>query len=155
MKPEKRGSGSTLVSSLRHLWPIRLLTMPCMQLSVDGWRGKQQQQQQPGPKRKWPLASCQQYRHYSTSRSGKKNLSRWRRRGRARGPAGRDTGLLSLYVWTRLNTPISLWFTYFLGSLGVSAVGRLASHRHLFSVGATAVFSTPWGTLPPPRRATS
>lgn len=148
---QKRGNKSSFVSSHRHLWPIQILTMPWIQLSVEGGG------EQLSPKQKWPLASCQTHRRYWTSKSG--NLSQERRGEREReteggewgGPGGRGIGL---YFRTFEPTFISIWGLPILRRSGISAVGRLASHRHL-SVGAIAVSSTPWGTLPLPRRATS
>lgn len=76
---------------------------------------------------KWPLASWHQDTHYWTSKNG--NLSEGRRRGRdrgrVRGAAGRDTGLLRVWTGWVFNCidsglPISR-------SSRIPAEGRLAS----------------------------
>lgn len=37
---KKCGSESSVLSAHKHLWPIRIRTMPWMQLSVEGWGGE-------------------------------------------------------------------------------------------------------------------
>lgn len=102
----------------------------------EGWRvgGRREggeESRQLSQKHKWPLASCQPYRHYWTSRKpfrGKKERERQKE-----SEGGCRKGLLFLSRLNRLNIYIVFYLfifsNLFLRSSGISAVGRLASRQ--------------------------